>query len=266
MNNTSILWEEKNSIEQSKKSENKPIFVLNDGISETKNASVKSECKDTGDEKRWVTVCPDCGKEKYFHTKRGFERGVKYNTRCLKCKSRTKNNYVGVKFGRITITNQYYLEKVRNLKVDYICDCGNKTINKSFTKVKKQKMCLRCRKTNAHKINKETSFNMLFNDYVRSAKIRHLDFSLTREKFAELTKEKCFYCGSVPSSVMRKNAKSGSYVYNGIDRRNSNIGYMLENSVSCCKLCNCAKRDLSIDDFINHIKKIYEYQFVENKR
>ena len=264
--NNSTLWEEKNSTEALTKFESKPTFAPNDGINETNNVFVKTVCKDIGTEKRWTRKCPKCGKEKYFYTKRGFERSVKNKTKCSQCKSRTKNNYIGIRFGKITIVNQYYLESGMNLRVDYICDCGYKTTNKAFEKVKKQKMCIKCSRTNTHKINKETSFNMLFNEYARSARIRHLSFDLTKKQVAELTKGKCFYCGSDPSNVMRKDAKSGSYVYNGIDRRDSNKGYTLENSVSCCKLCNIAKWDLSTKDFLNHIKRIYEYQFVENRR
>ena len=63
MNNTLILWEEKNLIEPSTKLENKQIFVPSYGINEINNVSAKPECNDTGNKNKWSTKCPDCGEE-----------------------------------------------------------------------------------------------------------------------------------------------------------------------------------------------------------
>ena len=46
------------------------------------------------------------------------------------------------------------------------------------------------------------------------------------------------------------------FLYNGIDRKNNNMGYTYTNSVSCCKLCNQAKNSLSIKEFYDHIQLI----------
>lgn len=35
----------------------------------------------------------------------------------------------------------------------------------------------------------------------------------------------------------------------------------MSNVVSCCKHCNLAKSDMSQQDFLNHIKRIYEHNF-----
>lgn len=44
------------------------------------------------------------------------------------------------------------------------------------------------------------------------------------------------------------------YTYNGIDRVNNDIGYIKNNCIPCCKICNRAKNSMSYDDFLNWIK------------
>ena len=78
--------------------------------------------------------------------------------------------------------------------------------------------------------------------------------------------KKCFYCGNDPQTIITQKSTGINYIYNGIDRKNSSIGYRTENCVTCCKTCNFFKMKLSVDNFLNHVKKIYEYSFVGNKR
>jgi len=47
-------------------------------------------------------------------------------------------------------------------------------------------------------------------------------------------------------------------IYNGIDRVDNAIGYLTDNCVACCKVCNRAKLQMSKNEFFDHIKKIYE--------
>jgi hypothetical protein len=176
--------------------------------------------------------------------------------------SRTKNNYVGQKFGSLTVTKQYYLNDKGSLKVDYQCECGNILIGREFSKVRRQKMCRKCKSSNRFKILPfgETSFNLLYSSYIRSAKKRGLCFELSREEFRFFTKQKCIYCGSIPQSVTRPNSVGGGYVYNGIDRKDSDKGYILRNCVPCCSQCNYSKLKYSVQKFLSHIEKIHQYQ------
>jgi len=57
----------------------------------------------------------------------------------------------------------------------------------------------------------------------------------------------CSYCG-------------GSIETIGIDRINSTLGYVLDNVTACCSICNTMKFTLNVDDFLNHVYKIAEYQ------
>lgn len=52
-------------------------------------------------------------------------------------------------------------------------------------------------------------------------------------------------------------SQSSVPLVNGIDRADSNRGYIKENCLPCCETCNKAKRDLAIDDFYNWLKRAY---------
>jgi len=81
--------------------------------------------------------------------------------------------------------------------------------------------------------------------YIVSAKVRGYEFNLSTEDFNKLLLENCHYCGKLNA--------------NGVDRKNSDIGYFAENVVSCCRTCNYMKRDLSYQEFKEHIKKIHSH-------
>jgi hypothetical protein len=96
-------------------------------------------------------------------------------------------------------------------------------------------------------------------------KLRGLDFLLTREEFRQLTSQNCYYCNSEPSKIfyntasLTEEAKENSgYVHNGIDRIDNTKGYILDNCVPCCITCNRMKFTLSQQEFIEHIRKIYD--------
>ena len=108
----------------------------------------------------------------------------------------------------------------------------------------------------------EAACNSLLNSYRWGAKHRGFVWELTRKDFVKLTKESCFYCGVPPIQRYQSNGHrtgNGSYVYNGLDRVDNQFGYTLGNTVACCKLCNLAKRTLSVKEFKLWIKRVYEH-------
>lgn len=64
-----------------------------------------------------------------------------------------------------------------------------------------------------------------------------MPFQLTRVEFVDLETDYCFYCTAVPKPI------------HGIDRVDNTKGYVPGNVVTCCKRCNIAKNDQSMDDF-----------------
>jgi hypothetical protein len=104
------------------------------------------------------------------------------------------------------------------------------------------------------------SFNAKYASYVQRAK-RHkkeLAFELTKEEFKNIITQQCHYCGCEGSEgFLPKPNTNGIFKSNGIDRIDSSLGYVSANCVPCCTICNKMKLDLSYDEFINHVKRIY---------
>lgn len=101
--------------------------------------------------------------------------------------------------------------------------------------------------------------NNLEFQYKRGAKKRGLDYSLSTEEFDKLVIGICYYCGdSLTNTIKGQGKTSGDFKYTGIDRVDSTKGYILDNCVPCCWMCNNMKNTTDKDVFINHIKKIYE--------
>ena len=107
----------------------------------------------------------------------------------------------------------------------------------------------------------ESAFNSLINVYKWGATKRGLSWRLNKEQIRKLTQQSCFYCGLAPAQKYqnKRSPGSGIYTYNGLDRRDNQIGYTPENTVSCCKLCNLAKRTLTVKEFRVWVKRVYDY-------
>lgn len=113
--------------------------------------------------------------------------------------------------------------------------------------------------------DKEVGYKALLYVYKKNAKKRNLSFNLTYDEFKKLLKQNCNYCNTSPFSIYQLLdprtglCRSGIPIkYNGIDRVDSTKGYVSSNVVTCCKICNIAKSDLTLDDFLNWVKNVYK--------
>jgi hypothetical protein len=104
----------------------------------------------------------------------------------------------------------------------------------------------------------EAAFNAVYAKYKQSATRRALAFDLTKEEVRRLCLGDCSYCGALPNNVETDyGRRNGKFVYNGIDRENNDVGYVVGNCVSCCWTCNFMKRTMGKIAFLNHISAIY---------
>jgi len=110
------------------------------------------------------------------------------------------------------------------------------------------------RENNREKLRKSGREYSMFNNksikgkyaqYKHGAKRRGLLFDLTLSEFTYLMENDCYYCGSSTST--------------GVDRMDNTLGYLKENSVPCCDICNRMKFKYSVKDFIDHCRKVTEY-------
>jgi len=90
--------------------------------------------------------------------------------------------------------------------------------------------------------------------YMNSAKIKNLKFELTEEVFHTITSKNCYICG-------KKNTEKHQ---NGLDRIDSNEGYIESNVHPCCGNCNYMKNNYTYKEFIDKCMLIYNHNKIEN--
>jgi len=168
----------------------------------------------------------------------------------------------GLRFGKLLVLSRDFA--VEHKRPYYLCrcDCGNEvvTCGTSLTRKRGNSLSCGCWRSESKRLGYGvSSMNMLISAYKRGAKTRGLVFELSREQFFNLTQKECFYCGKPPSSVIEKLRGWGKCIYNGIDRLDNNVGYLAENCVPCCFVCNRMKSTLEKEEFIEHIRRIYNH-------
>lgn len=135
--------------------------------------------------------------------------------------------------------NEKTREKMRSSRLNYLKNGGIGPNRKSFG---------------------ESTTNILYSHYKRRGIKNYEHFDIDIEYFKILIKDNCFYCGSEPLGEYKGNKTSyGATKYNGLDRINNNLGYIKSNVVTCCKICNAAKGELSYENFLLWINKIYRH-------
>jgi hypothetical protein len=89
----------------------------------------------------------------------------------------------------------------------------------------------------------------MFKRYKQDAhKKKHLTdpFAITFEEFCSFWKKPCHYCGAAIQNI-------------GVDRKDSLIGYRMDNLVPCCGPCNLMKMRLHYDEFLRRCRAITEH-------
>ena len=134
-----------------------------------------------------------------------------------------------------------------------MCDCGNiRTLHTGNLRSGNTKSCgcLSAEVKRAKRISlNHSEITAVIMGYKRHAARRGLLWELTREQAEELIKAPCIYCGVAWSNVKTTKNTIVPLRYNGIDRANNDVGYIYSNVVSCCKVCNKAKLDMSLEEF-----------------
>lgn len=171
-------------------------------------------------------------------------------------------NIIGRRFTRLTVIK--YLGNMIDHRSTWLCkcDCGKTKITTSCRLMGGQVKSCGCLKTQRILPPGQSALNNLYRGYKQGAKSKHLDFELSIDEFAAITKQNCYYCGSAPSKKVsdawKKNGHklNGDYIYNGIDRKDNKVGYVKDNIVPCCWQCNYLKRSIHHDTFLDTVEKI----------
>jgi len=100
-------------------------------------------------------------------------------------------------------------------------------------------------------------FSSIFHLLVNQARRRNIKLTLTFEEYVEFTKiSHCHYCGSVLEWC--EHLQGDSHGYN-LDRKDNKQGYMKENCVPCCGVCNRAKNRMTYEDFALYLQQVTGY-------
>lgn len=180
-------------------------------------------------------------------------------------------DYTGLKIGKLTFVRPTeQRRKSGNIVWETICDCGGTCfLTPSEARSDNNRGC-GCRRSETGLQSRKydpkiSSARSVWRPYGRDG----CDF----ETFLLLSQQPCYYCGSAPYKsfnigLVKLNAgekvsafalEDGYFIYNGLDRLDSSKLHTTDNIVPCCYRCNCAKNDMSFDEFISHIRKMYEH-------
>jgi hypothetical protein len=185
-------------------------------------------------------------------------------------KNMAKKDLTGMRFGKlVVIDHSHHDPKTRGHVWNCLCDCGKTT--KLLTATLQRKFrptrscgCLQLEKTRGKPAHNrlpkgKSNERSLFYIYKKAARERNIEFNIDFDLFSKLTQMNCTYCDSTPKGIISKAETNGEFRYNGLDRVDNNIPYTNENVVPCCKTCNYAKRKLSVDEFKEWIKNVYNF-------
>ena len=174
--------------------------------------------------------------------------------------SKITPNILNERYGRLVVIE--FLGIIKEKAVwRCLCDCGNKhTTTANLLRTGGTKSCGCLKKYGMLLPDSQVVVNDLYRSYKIHAKERNLDFKISVEQFRNLAEKNCYFCGKEPTRT--RVSKSGqSFTYNGIDRINNTEGYVIDNCVPCCYNCNQAKSDKELSEFLEWVKRVYEYNF-----
>jgi len=96
---------------------------------------------------------------------------------------------------------------------------------------------------------KKNSRQLQYNVYSRNSEFKKLEFTISYDDYISIVGKVCYYCGTLQERG-----------FNGIDRKDQTKGYILDNCVSCCKMCNYMKGSTSDEVFIKRVEHILTFQ------
>lgn len=182
---------------------------------------------------------------------------------------RPSTNLAGKTFSHVTVLT---LHSMTEKGAHWLCrcDCGKEFIRRAdaIMSQKSQTKSCGCIPANAlgwysknnppcsRKPFGEAECRRLWRNYEKSAQQRGLVFKLDLATFKTITERACHYCGTAPRKRQLNPGSHGPYVGNGIDRVDNSVGYVLDNCVPCCEICNKAKRCMTINDFAEWVCRI----------
>lgn len=158
----------------------------------------------------------------------------------------------GAIYGDLTVIRLMRGSKGVHPRAVCSCSCGREyTVRQTDLRRGVRRKCVSCVRSdswvNRPRMNPfELRMREIEQVYTNNAKRRSHRWSLTRAEVRRMFVGACAYCGIQPSM--------------GIDRIDSNIGYIRSNVTSCCSKCNYAKRDMTLSEFDDWINRVARHK------
>ena len=175
-------------------------------------------------------------------------------------------NEIGNKYGKLTVTKQGGSTSNQSVKWICNCDCGNKVEIVGANLRNGTSTSCGCNRGRKEEFNGSSVFKKTYNTLKRVCKSSNKKLELNFEEWYNLVNQNCYYCGLTPYdkhySYSKKRYSKGIdqdnvEIFNGVDRIDSSKGYIKNNVVPCCTMCNRMKSDFNQNEFIKQIKLIY---------
>ena len=169
--------------------------------------------------------------------------GQKSDTTCSIC-SKCTNKCVRERRKRNADWKVQYMQVIRQLNTNF-----------NFKERKRRNRVNNKENIKKYYTVRNNSTEQKHKNYIHSSKARNLKWELSSEESKVLFLENCYYC----------NQKSIEFKkLNGIDRKDNELGYIKQNCVSCCKMCNITKGKIPEKKFIKIMKHITTYNNLGN--
>jgi len=224
-----------------------------------RRGSVRSNNIVTGNTK----VCTTCCKELSLDHFQGIKGDVKT---CDSCREQNKiqdskrnkehRNEIArkndAKPERIEVKNKWKEDNYEKVAETWMNSRQNKIERIGIDDYQKQntEQAKKWRENNPEKVlqsneDRKKNLKICYGNYIRSARDKNLDFSISFEDYKEIVCGNCYYCGTI--------ADKG---FNGIDRKDQTMGYIIDNCVNCCQMCNYMKGSLNDIVFVKMVEHI----------
>jgi hypothetical protein len=166
----------------------------------------------------------------------------------------------GERFGKLLVlrkSTEVHVGKAGRVypKWDCLCDCGVSAAFPSHYLRAGRRSC-GCLSPGPTVM---TPTQKLFQGYQKAASQKHHEWGLSLEEFSRLIHDSCHYCGVPPTNVCEHRGQS--MVFNGVDRVKNDVGYFLENVVSCCWICNRAKLNMTYEQFLTYLERVVSFRY-----
>lgn len=233
--------------------------------------------RDKNGQARWECVC-DCGNKvvclgSNLRAKKGskscgcFAKERARETMALlreTINSRTEEQLVGKKFNRLTVISFHDYDPSQSKVKRWACkcDCGKQVIARTNAIVTGSTKSCGCWRKESRMLESGVCMrNHLLATYKAAAKRRGYEWKLADEEFFFLTQQNCHYCHLPPSERKDSKRYNGGYVCNGVDRKNNEPWYTVENALTACSVCNRMKGTMTYEAFIVKCQNVAQTKY-----